>query len=411
VKEQAMTTVTAVIGANFGDEGKGLMTDALASRKPAHTLVVRANGGAQAGHTVVTPEGRRHVFGHVGSGTFCEATTLLSRYFVSHPLLLDKEWRALSDLAPRVLVDGRSLVTTPFDMLVNQMVERSRGTRRHGSCGVGFHETIERSLRPEFRIHVKDMARTDRLRERLETIRHVYLPERLSTLDLTPDAREQELLQSPSLATAFQDSAQRFLQRVQVIPDLEALAAFDHAIFEGAQGLLLDEDHPWFPHVTHSKTGLKNVVALMQEANLNELNAVYVTRWYMTRHGAGPFPSELAGKPSLAIQDRTNLPNDWQGSLRFGLLDLDTLRESIHADLCHANGMNVDASIAITCLDQMGSLSHFRVADGNNLLSVNPFSAAACLEQRVGLKVAFTAWGPTRMNLRVPTSRWVSKVS
>jgi len=70
-----MTTVTAVIGANFGDEGKGLMTDVLASRAPSRTLVVRANGGAQAGHTVVTPEGRRHVFGHVGSGALCGAPT------------------------------------------------------------------------------------------------------------------------------------------------------------------------------------------------------------------------------------------------------------------------------------------------------------------------------------------------
>src|SRR5262245_50739362 len=66
---------TAVIGANFGDEGKGLLTDYLAAKDPAGTVVIRCNGGAQAGHTVVTPAGRRHVFHHLGSGSLAGAST------------------------------------------------------------------------------------------------------------------------------------------------------------------------------------------------------------------------------------------------------------------------------------------------------------------------------------------------
>src|SRR5580698_7114906 len=79
----------AVIGANFGDEGKGLITDFLCSQLD-DCLVVRFNGGAQAGHTVVTLRGR-HVFHHFGSGTFNDSPTFLSRFFVVNPLLWEKE--------------------------------------------------------------------------------------------------------------------------------------------------------------------------------------------------------------------------------------------------------------------------------------------------------------------------------
>lgn len=393
-----MTTATAVIGANFGDEGKGLLTDFLASHAPSRTLVVRANGGAQAGHTVVAPGGRRHVFGHVGSGALCGAPTLLSRFFISNPLLLDKEWPALADLAPRLLVDGRSPVTTPFDMLVNQMAERARGARRHGSCGVGFNETIERGLRPHFRLTVEDLRHPDLVAARLDAIQRTYLPARLSALGLAPEERERELLEGPGLIQAFQGFIQRFLARVDIVTDMETLPGFEHVLFEGAQGLLLDEDHPWFPHVTRSKTGLKNSVTLLREAGLDHLHAVYATRWYLTRHGAGPFPTEVAGKPSPAIVDRTNLPNDWQGVLRFGLLDLERLRETIHTDLINAAGIALETSLAVTCLDQMVSGAEF-IAEGNARLQVDAFSAAEILTAQTGLEVDFTSWGPMRTDV------------
>lgn len=80
-----MGSAIAVIGAGFGDEGKGLMTDYCCQR-PKYTTVVRFNGGAQAGHTVVTPDGRRHVFSHFGSGTLRGAATFLSRFFICNPI-------------------------------------------------------------------------------------------------------------------------------------------------------------------------------------------------------------------------------------------------------------------------------------------------------------------------------------
>src|ERR1041384_2446319 len=91
----------AVIGANWGDEGKGLITDYLAAKEPDSSLVIRFNGGANAGHTVVTPAGLRHVFGHYGSGTLAGARTFLSRHFICNPILCNREFRHLRELLGR----------------------------------------------------------------------------------------------------------------------------------------------------------------------------------------------------------------------------------------------------------------------------------------------------------------------
>ena len=129
--------VFAVIGSGYGDEGKGLVTDSLSA---STTRVVRYNGGAQAGHTVCKANGIRHVFHHVGAGTFSGATTHLSKFFVVNPILANQELAELAQLGynPVITVDLYAPVTTPIDMMINQAVEQQRGNNRHGSCGIGF---------------------------------------------------------------------------------------------------------------------------------------------------------------------------------------------------------------------------------------------------------------------------------
>ncbi len=165
-----MKTADVVIGANFGDEGKGLMTDYYAAK--ADSIVVRFNGGAQAGHTVVTPDNKRHVFSHIGSGSFAGAETFLSRYFVCNPLLFRKEWDVLSPKCaiPQIHVDAAAIVTTPYDMMINQIAEDLRGSGRHGSCGMGFGETIERCTHAPLALAYADLADTAGLRMKLAKI-------------------------------------------------------------------------------------------------------------------------------------------------------------------------------------------------------------------------------------------------
>ncbi|MDB6096667.1 MAG: Adenylosuccinate synthase [Francisellaceae bacterium] len=111
--------VHVVIGASFGDEGKGLMTNYLAAKWGPKALVVRFNGGAQAGHTVETPYKSRHIFKHFGSGGFVNSPTYLSEFFICNPIIFTKELRQLKilNLKPQIFVNANAIVTTPYDMM------------------------------------------------------------------------------------------------------------------------------------------------------------------------------------------------------------------------------------------------------------------------------------------------------
>ncbi len=351
-------TAQVVIGAQFGDEGKGRLIDHYAASAGSDSMVIRFNGGAQAGHTVVTPEGRRHVFSHVGSGAFAGAATFLSRFFVANPILFLKELNMLAELgvSPTVLIDPASPVTTPYDMMINQIIERERGDDRHGSCGIGFGETLERHLNPVYTLTVGELADAA-LADRLDAIRRDYAPGRLARLGCG-DAylREAGLFQSDAILERYVEDVHRFLDAVTVI-NAQAAIQGRQVLFEGAQGLLLDQERGFFPYVTRSHTGLRNVLALAGEWRLTRLEVTYATRAYLTRHGAGPLPGELAEKPYPGVTDPTNVPNDYQGTLRFAWLDLDLLGRAIAANLSDVSrfaGLAVQPRLAMTCLDQLG---------------------------------------------------------
>lgn len=385
----------AVIGAGHGDEGKGLVTDILAASSSG-SVVVRSNGGAQAGHTVVAANGARHVFHHIGSGALAGAPTHLGARFVAHPMLLLDEWQALRDLGASVEIssDPRAIVTTPFDMMVNQALETARGAARHGSCGLGFGETIERNLGPEFSLRTGDLHRRD-LAARLRGIWRDWLPRRLARLGMAalPDVMTQDL-DSECIIERFIADCCAYLDRVALWPD-SRIAEKGAVVFEGAQGLMLDQEYGAFPHVTRSNTGLRNMLSIAEEAGITEIDAVYVTRCYATRHGAGPLAHETDSLDGIVVDDPTNAPNDWQGTLRFAPLDSDILRAAIDHDLRLAgSGPTVNAGVAVTCLDQAeGNLS---IRAGDAVRRCTPKEAGGCIARDVGLPLLGEGWGPCR---------------
>ena len=141
--------IEVVIGANYGDEGKGLFTEHLCRNRPK-PLVVMSNGGCQRGHTVNNVErGARHVFHHFGSGTLVGAPTLCSNDFLLNPIAFVKEHDELVKLgtSPDVHRMSRCTLQLPSDMFINQQLEkhRSASNARHGSCGWGIWETKVRN--------------------------------------------------------------------------------------------------------------------------------------------------------------------------------------------------------------------------------------------------------------------------
>src|SRR5215467_3672428 len=147
----------------FGDAGKGAITDFLTRRLSAHT-VVRFNGGPQAAHNVVTPDGRHHTFAQFGSGTLAGARTHLSRFMLVDPLALVREADHLRDLGVAdpyggLTVDRDALLVTPYHGAANRERERRRGEARHGSCGMGVGEATAYSIdHPDLAPRVGDAA-------------------------------------------------------------------------------------------------------------------------------------------------------------------------------------------------------------------------------------------------------------
>jgi adenylosuccinate synthase len=399
-------TAQAVIGANYGDEGKGLMTDYHVAPSGPDGIVVRFNGGAQAGHTVTTPDGARHVFSHIGSGALAGAATYLSRHFICHPTLFFKEAAALRAIGattlPPVFVDERAPVSTLYDILINQIVERHRGAGRHGSCGMGIGETIERNLDPEMALTVADLRHgPGYLLHRLGVIRRDYVPRRLARLGMNAlDAEAAGWLASDTAMQRYAHAAMQFSRETRPAPPA-MLTHYSQVVFEGAQGLLLDQDRGVFPYVTRSHTGIRNALDVAQEAGITALDITYVTRAYLTRHGAGPLPGELPGPPYPGIEDRTNIPNEFQGTLRFAHLDLDVLEQAIRTDFADAllfPGVAARLHLAVSCLDQVGTAVSF--IENGRLKTAAPAVLAERLASRLGAGALYTAWGPTRADVK-----------
>lgn len=350
--------IRSVIGAGYGDEGKGLAVDALAHEalSSGEATVVRVNGGAQAGHTVQTPDGRRHVFHQFGAGSLAGARTHWSRDFVASPMFWADERAALAALGARVdavSADPRVQVSTPWDVMINQALEEARGASKHGSCGMGFGETVERAERG-WGIDLQALG--DRsLPDLLDLIRQRWFPQRMTEHGLDPAPYAEAALDDGIFERFLEDCAvMRAAVRSAPDPDL-ASPEFGSLITEGAQGLGLDMTVGSFPHVTRSHTGLRNVVRFAAAVGGRRVDALYMTRAYATRHGAGPFPGERDVSGWADVVDPTNAPNAWQGSLRTGALDLDLMASRLRADEeAAADGrVMITRSIGVSCIDQL----------------------------------------------------------
>lgn len=342
-----------VVGLGFGDEGKGSCVDHLV-RKHKARAVVRFNGGHQASHAVVLPDGRSHRFSQFGSGTLAGVGTVLSKHVVIQPTALEAEAEHLRQIGVRdpyasLAIHEDCLVTTPFHRHANRLRELARGDARHGSCGVGFGETVELAKKG-LAICAEDLlGARGKPWETMMAIHDHYQAE-------FGDEWAKQFCRwgSGDLANRFCEDSFRILKKVAIVDDSYIPRLFTDCgggtvIFEGAQGVLLDQDIGFQPHTTWSKTTLFNVTELIPLEVRREV--IGVTRSYQTRHGAGPLPSYRSESA-----DPHNPRNDWQGELREGPIDLVLLR--------YAAGRCFPDSLAITWMDSRVQASTRRACVG-----------------------------------------------
>jgi adenylosuccinate synthase len=322
-----MKRAVIVQGLGFGDEGKGATVDFLARELPAE-LVVRYCGGSQAGHNVVLPDGRRHAFSQFGAGTLAGAATYLGEQMIINLPAMRKEARRLLEMTGedpflKLLIHPRALVSTVYHQQLNRLRELSRGANRHGSCGHGIGETRKYWLtHGRDAVAAADLKDRDTLAGKMELLRQRVLLEAQELVDRVPADEHWRL---DVFMTPARQAAAELWQMAEPLAIQAAVPACTTAIFEGAQGVLLDEWRGFHPYATWSTVTLHHALAMVEESDAEEVCTLGVTRAYMTRHGAGPLPT---WNPELdaRLSDPGNPTNAWQGTIRRGWLDLVLLR-------------------------------------------------------------------------------------
>ena len=221
---------------------------------------------------------------------------------------------------------------TVYDVLLNSLREQLRGKDRHGSCGMGIFETVLRTGRQIYALNLHDFEKADfdAILSKLRSIRDNDTVVQLKTLQEkypgqfnNPDIRIwSDLIQNENVLYNSAAKMWENYKKYVVLSDWPPLSAqYDNIVFENAQGLMLDWDNEEYsPHLTASHTGLKNVAVLLREIGYTNVHAevFYVTRAYVTRHGAGRLDHECAKENiNPYMRDLTNVPNPWQGSLRY----------------------------------------------------------------------------------------------
>ena len=359
-----------VVDLGYGDSGKGTMVDALVRATGAHT-VVRFNGGPQALHHVETDDGRTHGFSQFGAGTFAGARTYLSRDVLVSPTHLLAETKSLAalgvtDAIRRLAIDPEALIITPYHRAANWIRELARGDAQHGTCGMGIGEVMNDMALDRDLLCAGDLLDARKTAMKVRRVREEKREELLATAAALAETEEAALTAWEILE--YEDAMVRFLENCKTAANLGLVARYDSLhdlltssdgtiVFEGAQGVLLDERHGFHPHTTWSTTTCENAMSLLGKHAYavcgGEVRRLGVLRAYSTRHGAGPMVT-YDEEMTAALPEPHNRTDGWQGNFRCGPFDLVTTRYALEV----AGQLD---GLAITCLDRVAHLDAIKV--------------------------------------------------
>jgi adenylosuccinate synthase len=343
-----MSDSVLVLGTQWGDEGKGKFVDLLTAEAQ---LVVRFQGGHNAGHTLVIgdemtvlhliPSGILHegVICAIGNGVVLSATALFAE--------MDKlEARGIA-VSEKLVVSGACPLILPYHEALDQARERAAGSEAIGTTGRGIGPAYEDKVGRRG-LRVQDLTNHERFVEKLRVVAEHHDPtlvrHGLDPIDVDAIAEDARLL------------AQRLLPMMADVPGLiaEHRRAGKRVLFEGAQGTLLDVDHGTYPFVTSSNT-VAGAALSGSGCGPNAIDYVLgITKAYTTRVGAGPFPTELFDDVGTVLGERGNEFGATTGrQRRCGWFDAVAVRRA-----CLINGVT---GICLTKLDVMDTLEELAI--------------------------------------------------
>ncbi len=279
---------TCVVGLQWGDEAKGKIVDLIGDN---FDIVVRYNGGANAGHTVVV-NGRAFKLSLLPTGVIRpNVTSVIGNGVVVYPPRFLEEVDSLAkggiDLAGSLLLSDHAHVIFPYHMEEERLLES--GTEgKIGTTGRGIGPCYQDKVGRRFAIRVGELLRPDHLRERLKFV----VPFKNKLLGALGAAKPFD---AAAIATEYLGYAERIRPFVRDTPRFlhESLAAGKRLIFEAAQGSLLDVDHGTFPFVTSSSSLPSGIWGGSGVPAKFVKRIIGVVKAYTSRVGQGPFPTEL----------------------------------------------------------------------------------------------------------------------
>lgn len=408
-------TTSIVVDLGFGDSGKGSFVDYLCRKSidaNKSAVVVRYGGSNQCGHNVVTPEGLHHEFHIFGSGTlvpknnFYFVETYLSEHVlvdlqrlqVEAEVIVQKTTLPLTDAYDMIFMHEDCKLILPFHIAINRLLEmemHSHGSSR-GTCGAGVGVAMGFFANyPHLAITAKDLQSPESRQKALVKMfalqTYLYreheglIKKWLGNAELFPGNQSIGLIKDCFGSEKPQEIMQYCMGVMNLLSSVaenvaiyneetivEILRLVDDLIFEGHQGVLLDENYGFNPYTTYATTTDHNARKIIDKlGRTDEVHCYGLMRSYMTRHGAGPFPSEDPNIGILINANEHNPYNPWQGSMRTGCLDVRLLqyatdvmekRPDSLVITCVDQGFQADLR-DITCLHEDVASSHFPSSD------------------------------------------------
>ena len=412
-----MITNTTLIGLQYGDEGKGKVLDVLA---PDYDVIIRYQGGANAGHTVIA-EGKKYVFHIIPSGIlYPDKTCVVGNGTVIDVLQLRDEINeavAQGIDVSNLKVSNHAHVVMPYHKLLDEAREEF-GTRKIGTTkrGIGpcYADKVAR-----VGIRVEDLCNPEKFRDLLSknlteknAVLGGYGKEPLSVKEISDN-----YLEAAGFLKSFVTDTQKLLQK--------AHRANKKILFEGAQGIMLDIDHGTYPYVTSSSTGPANAANGSGVTPHATGRILGIAKAYTTRVGEGPFPTELHNGIGEFLQSNGNEYGATTGRpRRCGWLDLVQLKYAVE--------LTGATDIVLTKLDVLADMSELKVAvkySGENWHNADPqyitfkgFSSLTgidtwealplsakqyinYIEDFLGVRILYVSVGPER-NALIANTNW-----
>ena len=351
VTQKTQTKAVTVVGAQWGDEGKGKVVDYLAS---SFDYTARYAGGHNAGHTVIF-NGQRYILQLIPSGILRpEKKAVIGPGTVVDPVALVNELENLKksgvEVRGRLFLSNRAHLIFPYHREMDKAAEAARGAAKIGTTSRGIGPAYEDKMARRG-IRVCDLLDENRFRERLERV--------LTEKNAISSAAYGHPLETRGLVEQYLEIAERIRDLVADTTIIlnKALDNGESVLFEGAQGTMLDIDHGTYPYVTSSNATSGGVSPGLGVAPTRITGVIGVTKAYTTRVGSGPFPTEMVDLDAQEVRTRGNEFGAVTGRpRRCGWLDLVVLR--------YAKMLNGIDSFVVTKLDVFDAQPEIQICTG-----------------------------------------------